>query len=437
MNTTEYNSELFKLLRSSPTAFHAVAFMENELLNHGFLELQENMPWHLQPGNSYFVSREKEAIVAFTAGSDESAIDGYRILAAHTDSPTLRIKPRPEIKAEGYFQLGVEVYGGCLFHPWLDRDLCLAGRVCFHDKLTGLRMQLVDFRKPMLTIPSLALHFDRDANQGKAINAQQHLVPLLATCADHECVDFFTLLKEQIEREHQECQVTEILGFDLFCYDYQAPAYTGVKEDFISSARLDNLLSCCAGVQAIISAGSNRNTLLFCANHEENGSVSATGANGSFFESVLERLADRTEERQIMLRNSFLISLDNSHATHPNYIDKMDKNHHIRLNTGPVIKINANQRYATNSIGSAIFKTICKDAGIPVQEFVMRSDLPCGSTIGPIVSARLGLRTIDIGAASLAMHSIREHTGANDPVLLFRAAKHFLQSDIHKSLGQS
>ncbi len=434
MNFTPYNSNLFSFLFSSPTPFHAVTNIEKHLFQQGFIGLQENERWQLTQGHGYYLTRDNGAVIAFILGSDESCEQGFRMLAAHTDSPCLQIKPRAEIRVGSYLQLGVEVYGGSLLAPWFDRDLSLAGRVCCRMSDGNLGVYLVDFHRPLLTIPSIAIHFDRDANKNGEINQQKHLPPLLSQSVDGQLPDFTTLLLAQIQQEHKKADVAEILSFDMFCYDFQEPAYTGAKNEFISSARLDNLLSCHAGMLALGKAERRKNVLLFCANHEENGSTSASGAHGSFLDSVLERIITDPTSRRIALCNSFLVSMDNAHAAHPNFMEKIDAAHEIHLNKGPVIKLNANQRYATNSISAAIFKNVCKEAEVIPQEFVMRSDLPCGSTIGPITAARLGVRTVDIGAASLAMHSIREHTGAMDPYLLCKSIEQFLRSEAHRKI---
>lgn len=434
MNFTHYNSDLFSFLFSSPTPFHAVANIENNLLLQGFNHLQENEHWQLAKGHAYYLTRDNGAIIAFILGSDETCEQGFRLLAAHTDSPCLQIKPRAEIKTGSYLQLGVEVYGGSLLAPWFDRDLSMAGRVCCRMSDGNLGVLLVNFRRPLLTIPSIAIHFDRDANKNGGINQQKHLPPILSQTVDQQLPDFNTLLLEQTHQEHPEAAVEEILSFDIFCYDFQRPTYIGARNELISSARLDNLLSCHAGMTVLGKAQRTKNALLFCANHEENGSTSASGAQGSFLDAVVERIITDPISRRIALSNSFLVSMDNAHAAHPNFMEKIDSAHEIHLNKGPVIKLNANQRYATNSVSAAIYKHICKEAEVVPQEFVMRSDLPCGSTIGPITSARLGIRTVDVGAASLAMHSIRELTGALDPYLLFRTIEQFLKSDAHKKI---
>jgi len=434
MNITQYNSNLFSFLFSSPTPFHAVANIEDHLLLQGFKRLRENERWQLAKGHAYYLTRDNGAVIAFILGSNETCEQGFRLLAAHTDSPCLQIKPRAEIKTGSYLQLGVEVYGGSLLAPWFDRDLSMAGRVCCRMSDGNLRLLLVNFRRPLLTIPSLAIHFDRDANKKGGINQQKHLPPILSQTIEQQLPDFSTLLLEQIHQEHPVAAVEEILSFDMFCYDFQEPAYIGARNELISSARLDNLLSCHAGMTALGKAERSKNALLFCANHEENGSTSASGAQGSFLDAVVERIITDPISRRIALSNSFLVSMDNAHAAHPNFMEKSDSAHEIHLNKGPVIKLNANQRYATNSLSAAIYKDVCREAEVVPQEFVMRSDLPCGSTIGPITSARLGVRTVDVGAASLAMHSIREHTGASDPYLLYRTIEQFLRSEAHKKI---
>lgn len=435
MEVLEYNTHLFEFLVSSPSPFHAVAGMETTLIANGFTRLEEKELWQLERGRPYFLSKSQGALIAFILGKEESVEDGFRILAAHTDSPCLKLKPRPDFSSGGFQQLGVEVYGGALLAPWFDRDLSLAGRVCCLQDDGRIGLFLVNFRRPLLTIPSLAIHFDKEANRNSPVNQQQHLPPVLGVQGKSPTSDFTSLLLAQIHQEHPHATVTEVLAFDLFCFDSQPPAYIGRNEEMISAARLDNLVSCHAGMMAVSRTEGRKNVMLFCANHEEIGSTSNSGAQSSLLDGLFERLCADNQSRRIALSNSFLVSMDNAHATHPNHLDKIDPRHEICLNKGPVIKHNANQRYATDAASSAIFKVVCRHAGILPQEFVMRSDLPCGSTIGPMTSARLGVPTVDIGVASLAMHSIRELTGARDPLLLFTAVRHFLASDIHKSMA--
>jgi len=433
MSDDQFNQQFFSYLQSSPTPFHAVASIESYLTSHNFSRLREDERWYLEQGHRYFVSRENGAIIAFSLGADDPVGKGFRILAAHTDSPCLQVKPLADVEESSFLKLGVEVYGGCLLNSWFDRDLSLAGRVCCETSDSRLDVLLADFGCAMLTIPSAAIHLDREANTNKSIHKQHHLPPIIAQEIDGLIPNFHSILNEQLEALYPEKTIHKILSFDMFCYDTHPPAYLGHKKEFIAAGRLDNLLSCFVGMKALAGAGNRFSNMLICTNHEENGSVSTTGASGAFIDSVLERIAPDPVTRRMTLHNSFLVSMDNAHATHPNFKDKSDPAHKIVFNRGPVIKINANQRYATNSISSAVYKQICFAANVTPQEFVMRSDMPCGSTVGPITAARLGIKTIDVGAPTLAMHSIREQTGSEDPYLLYKSILKFLEIDSYLS----
>lgn len=434
MNEKKFNHNLFSYLTASPTAFHAVTRIREQLTSDSYSELKENDFWKLKKGKPYFVIRENGAIVAFVLGTEEDVSQGFRMVCAHTDSPCLQVKPRPEISKNSLLQLGVELYGGALVAPWFDRDLSLAGRVNCLSSSNKVITLLIDFNKPLLSIPSVAIHLHREANNNPDINKQEHLVPIIAQEINDQIPNFKDLLLDQIKIEHPKASVKEILSFDIFCNDYQGPSYLGIDDAFIVSGRLDNLVSCYAGMTAMQNLDFKKNCLLFCANHEENGSTSISGAQGPFLDSIFDRILPDVQAKRVALANSFLISMDNAHATHPNYPEKMDKNHDIFLNKGPVIKINANQRYATSSISAAIYKTLCKHAKLSPQEFVMRNDMPCGSTIGPITAARLGIRTIDVGVASLGMHSIREMTGRSDPYFLYQSIRTFMRSNLHNQI---
>lgn len=432
MDLPQFNADLFRFLQSSPTSFHAIETMGQRCRLAGMTELAENQVWgNLVSGKSYYVIRDQGALIAFCLGSATTPGDGFRILATHCDSPALQVKPRAEVSgAAPYLQLGVEVYGAPLLNTWFDRDLALAGRVCYLDQQGALSEALIDFARPLLTIPSLAIHYDREANSQKSVDAQRQLPPLLAQVNQEGGTDFQAMVLGQLKRQYPQVQAREIISFDLFCYDPQPPAILGHGEEFISAGRLDNLLSCHAALTAMEASGNSWNTLLLCANHEENGSTSAIGAQGSFGADILARLLPEIENRQIALRNSFLVSLDNAHALHPNFKDKTDPAHIVHLNGGPVLKLNANQRYATSARSAAVIKVLAREAAVPIQEFVMRSDLPCGSTIGPISAAKLGVSTVDVGAPTLAMHSIRETTGSRDPYQLYQLACRFLGGPI-------
>ncbi len=427
----EYNQQFFPFLTAATSPFHAVSAMAQQLEKRGFSQLTENSRWQLQSGGSYCIVRDDAALIAFTLGKNEQPEEGFRIVGAHTDSPSLQIKPAMEQKgATDLRRLGIEVYGGALLSTWFDRDLSLAGRIFIREE-GKIRRYLLDFARPLLTIPNLAIHLNREANDGVKVDRQNHLSPVFMQREGN----FTIILAEQLRKEYPHiAKNCEIIGFDLFCYDMQAPSFTGAQKEFISAGRLDNLLSCFAALEAITTAKKEKNTLLFCANHEENGSLSTSGADGNFLEAVLQRLLPDKEKFYQAMANSFCVSLDNAHASHPGYPEKRDADHEIFLNHGPVIKYNANQRYATSGQTAAIFNAICEGATLNPQKFVMRSDMPCGSTIGPMTAARLGIKTVDVGAATLAMHSIREFTGALDPWLCYRAVREFYLGNYHRQI---
>lgn len=417
-----FNSELIDFLKCSPTPFHAVATMAISLEQAGYQRLYEADSWQGLDAGQYYVCRNDSAIIAFTKVND-AAETGYKMLGAHTDSPCLKIKPTPEISKNSYYQLGVEVYGGALLNPWFDRDLSIAGRVTFKTSAGEIVSQLIDFEKPVAIIPSLAIHLDRDANKNKTINAQTDLPPLILQLPKDKPLDFRDLLLQYIKTELSKADAAQVLDYELSLYDTQSAAIVGLHNDFISSARLDNLLSCFVGLKALLESDKNQNTLLVCSDHEEVGSMSAAGAQGPFLKSVLERLTDSAENLTRCIDRSMMISADNAHGIHPNFTAKHDDNHGPILNKGPVIKLNSNQRYATNSETSAVFRDLCEQADVPVQSFVVRSDMACGSTIGPITASGLGVKTIDVGVPTFAMHSIRETAGTWDAYYLFRVLK--------------
>ncbi len=284
---------------------------------------------------------------------------------------------------------------------------------------------LVNFKKPVATIPSLAIHLDRDVNQNRSINPQLHLPPIVLQTEEGDKPDFRALLEQKLRSEQGELTVGKVLDYEICFYDTQPSALVGINEDFISAARLDNLLSCYIGLQALLAGSKNKANLLVCTDHEEVGSVSTSGAQGTFLPAVLQRLAQDNESYQRMIQHSLLISADNAHGIHPNYADRHDEQHGPILNKGPVIKSNANQRYATNSQSSARFRQLCELADVPVQDFVVRTDMGCGSTIGPLTASNLGVHTLDIGVPTFAMHSIRELAGSQDTTHLYNALKQF------------
>jgi len=414
--------DLLSFIAKSPTPFHATLNLLNLFKRNKFTVLDEGETWQIKTNKSYVVTRNDSSIIAFRTGADLAA--GINMIGAHTDSPCLRIKPNPQVQKFGYTQLAVEVYGGALLHPWLDRDLSIAGRVSGLKKNGDLFHEIIDFEKPVAMIPSLAIHLNRDANSNSTINEQKHL-PLIFSQSDNpgksKTTDFKAELLKYCGRDAKQ-----ILEYELSCYDTQAPSLVGLNEEFLSAARLDNLLSTYIGARAMLDSKGKQAALFIASDHEEVGSASASGAQGPFLKSVLERITNSAGQLTQTISRSTLISCDNAHGIHPNYADKHDQNHGPILNQGPVIKINNNQRYASNSISSAKFKQLCGANKIPTQTFVVRSDMRCGSTIGPITATEIGIETLDIGAPQWAMHSIRETAGTQDCEYLYKALSAFI-----------
>ena len=429
MNPESFNSGLTAFLDASPSPFHAVASMRQALQSQGFKDLDPTAAWSVGNSNKTLVTRNGSSLIAFRVGNTPLADTGIRIIGAHTDSPCLRIKPMPDIRRSGMHQLGVEVYGGVLLAPWFDRDLSIAGRVTCTDAQGRRLSLLIDFERPIVTIPSLAIHLNRDIHKNRTINPQQEVVPILCDLTDQSEPEFHGMLLDQVQQQHPESNVQAVTDYELSCYDTQGAQQVGIHGDYLASARLDNLLSCYAGLRSLLDAEGEQSILLVCNDHEEVGSASAAGAQGPFLHTVLERLCGDTETLARVLARSLLVSVDNAHALHPNYENKHDPQHQPRLNGGPVIKFNANQRYATNSITAAAFRDLSTRAGVPVQSIAMRSDMACGSTIGPITSTVVGIDTVDVGAPQLGMHSPRETTGWKDPVLLYRVLRELFESE--------
>ncbi len=351
----------------------------------------------------------------------------FTVVGTHTDSPNLRVRANPDVVCAGWSQLGVETYGGLLLNSWLDRDLGLAGRVFLRgEDSTEISEELIRIDQPVLRIPQLAIHLDREIrDKGLNLNPQTHLTPLWALDNLEMNASFGQYLASQLGAQSEQ-----ILSWDIMAFDTQGPAIVGRDGDLIASARIDNLFSTFCAVHALAEVAKESlpsTPVLVLYDHEEIGSESSTGASGSFLSGLLERISatlgrDRNQHLQTMA-DSFVLSVDGAHATHPNYVDKHEPNHHIKMNGGVVIKRNANLRYATDGLGEARFRGICDRAGIPVQVYVHRNDLPCGSTIGPATSAELAVPTVDIGAPQLAMHSIRELAGVADADYLHQAIR--------------
>lgn len=435
MQKDDFNRDLLSFLSQSPTPYHAVKQLSDALEKQGFLRLSESEQWQLSPGHRYYVTRNDSSLIAFIYGHDDITQHGIRMVGAHTDSPCLKVKPNPELKRQGYFQLGVETYGGVLLNPWFDRDLSLAGRISTINEKGQLSHRLIDFKRPIATIPSLAIHLDREANSKRSVNPQTDIPPVLGLCTDNATTDFSEILKAEANQESELPAVDRVLDYDLSFYDTQAPQFVGLNSEFLASARLDNLLSCFIGLQSLLDASGNQSCLLICNDHEEVGSRSACGAQGPMLADFLMRLLPDNEARIRCIQQSMMVSADNAHGIHPNFPTKHDANHGPLLNGGPVIKINANQSYATNSETSALFRWHAEQVEVPLQSFVVRTDMGCGSTIGPITAAEIGVKTLDIGVPTFGMHSIRETAGVDDAWSLYKVLAHFFTQSCNIDLN--
>ncbi|WP_339934826.1 M18 family aminopeptidase [Vreelandella glaciei] len=423
-------TRLCDFLRQSPTPWHAAGNMAARLEQAGFQRLEERANWQLTPGKRYYVIRNDSAIVAFQL--PESELTALRMIGAHTDSPGLHLKPNATQCSAGWLQLGVQVYGGVLLAPWFDRDLGLAGRVHVRHADGHLESVLLNVDRAIAMVPSLAIHLDRDVNSGRPLNPQTQMAPVLM---QSETATLAELLAQWLEEQHG-LRAVEVVDFELGFYDVQPPSLVGVKQELVASARLDNLLSCFIGLEALLDCDGSQGALLVANDHEEVGSASACGAQGPFLTDVLKRINGQLEGKGSekgsdesliqLIQSSLMISCDNAHALHPNFLDKHDERHGPAINGGPVIKVNASQRYATNSVTGALFRDVCREADVPVQSFVTRADMGCGSTIGPITATELGVPTIDVGIPQWAMHSIRETAGTKDVEYLTRALTQFL-----------
>ncbi len=413
-----FSNELIDFIYDSPSAFHAVKAVEDILKENGFERLSILEEWSIEKEGKYYVTKNNSAIIAFVVGKGELEHNGFKMIGTHTDSPTFRIKPNPEMIVEdSYIKLNTEAYGGPILNTWLDRPLSIAGRVTFKsdNPLTPFN-KLINIKKPLLTIPNLAIHMNRDVNKGIELNKQKHTLPILSLINDQ--IEKDNYLKQIIANELNS-DMEDIIDFDLFLYEFEKGKLIGANKEFISSSRLDDLSMVHAGIYSLVQSTPSKSTnIMVCFDNEEIGSRTKQGAASPMFRNVLERIAIALgKNRDQFLRtlcNSFIISADMAHALHPNYVDKHDPVNKPIINKGPVIKINANHKYTTDSDSCAVYEQICKNANIPVQKLVNRSDVKGGSTIGPILSGQLDIRSIDIGNPILGMHSVRELGGVSD-----------------------
>ena len=415
--------DLLDFIDASPSPWHAVETCKARLDAAGFSPLSELDRWSLEVGGRYYVERGGASIIAFIVGDKPAAETGLRLIGAHTDSPGLRLKPKPAEKVGGMLRLGVEVYGGPILATFADRDLALAGRVNVRTA-DGFASHLIRFDRPMLRLPNLAIHMNREVNEaGLKFNKQTEL-PLLMGIADGEAAPE-TRFRQPIA-DALGVEPGDLLTWELNAYDTQKGSFWGIDQEFVADSQLDNLASCHAALSALLAQEDDAaSSLVALFDHEEVGSESAVGAGGSFVGDVLQRLAAACgldgEDQRRMLAASYFISADMAHGWHPNFPAAYEPCHRVLVNGGPVIKRNANQRYATDAASAARFLAICERAGVPCQQYAHRSDLGCGSTIGPIVAARLGIPSVDVGAPMWAMHSVRESAGVLDHAWMIAA----------------
>ena len=433
----ELVSDLLSYIDRSPTPYHAVAESVRRLEATGYRRLPEAEVWNLESGSRHYVVRNEGSLLAFEVGAASPCEAGFRVVGAHTDSPNLRLKPAPDVTAHGYRQLGVEVYGGALLHTWLDRDLSLAGRVAV--RIDGaIRTLLLDFGRPLLRVPNLAIHLNRGVNSdGLKLNAQTHMAPVVGL---GDAPDLEELVVTELRAQRlADLGPGDLLSCELMAYDSQLSGVSGARGEFIHAPRLDNLASCHAGLTALQRAGEGElpahTRVVVLYDHEEVGSRSAGGAAGPLLAEALERIVagHKGGEPQGMARaiaSSRLVSADMAHAVHPNYADRHEPSHRPVIGGGPVIKVNANQAYASDSVTSGLFASLCAEVGVEPQYFVSRTDMSCGSTIGPITAARVGIRSVDVGNPMLSMHSCREMAGTADVEPMIDVLRAFFDSPV-------
>lgn len=416
--------DLLKFLNTSTSPYHAVDNVRKRLLGEGFSHLDEWAVWEPTTGG-HFIERDG-SIIAWYQHENIETSQGLAVIAAHTDSPNLRLKPVLKGRQSGLAQFGIEVYGGVLLNSWLDRDLGISGRVITHDSERGINETLVQINEPLAKIPQLAIHLNRNVNEnGLVLNPHHHLRPIWNDSSS-EITEFLEIISTKAN-----LNLEDIKSWDLMLHDLQPASLVGAERQWISSARIDNLVSCFATINSFLEATKENHLekipVICLFNHEEVGSTSSAGAAGNLLPSAVRKILDNRNISESIAKSK-LISADGAHATHPNYLDKHDLDHEVRMNEGIAIKRNSNERYSTNAHGQAFAQLICERNDIPYQLFSNRSDLACGSTIGPISSANLGIATIDLGVPQLSMHSTRELCGYRDTEYLQNFMFNFLKN---------
>ncbi|KAM6600594.1 hypothetical protein CsatA_020203 [Cannabis sativa] len=446
--------DLLDYLNESWTQFHATAEAKKQLIAAGFHLLNENDEWNLKPGGRYFFTRNMSCLVAFAVGEKYKVGSGFHVIAAHTDSPCLKLKPKSASSKAGYLMVNVQTYGGGLWHTWFDRDLTVAGRVIVRNGNDSYLQKLVKVKKPLLRIPTLAIHLDRTVNKdGFKPNLETHLIPLLASKLETSLdstdknstssKDAHHSMLMKVLSDELSCDVDDIMDIELNICDTQPSCLGGGNNEFIFSGRLDNLASSYCALRALIDSSKSSSDLsseqairmVALFDNEEVGSDSVQGAGAPTMFQAIRRISSGLTDSyasegafERTIRQSFLVSADMAHGVHPNFMDKHEEHHRPMMQKGLVIKHNANQRYATSGITSFLFKEVGKIHNLPFQEFVVRNDMGCGSTIGPILASGVGIRTVDCGIAQLSMHSVREICGKEDIDIAYQHFKAFYKS---------
>lgn len=427
----EISKELLNFIEKSPSCFHAIEAIKEELNNNCFEELLESKAWKLEKGKKYYVTRNSSSVIAFKIGED---LDNYsfNMTASHSDSPVFKIKDNYEIEAaKNYIQLNTEKYGGMLHATWMDRPLSVAGRLVVKEG-NKLVTKLVDVNRDLLLIPNVAIHMNRDANSGMKYNEQVDMLPLFGT-AENAKGAFMDIIAEAADVTKDD-----IVSHDLFLYNRMKSSVWGSKEEFISSPKLDDLQCAFASLKAFISAYSKKSINIYCCfDNEEVGSQTKQGAQSTFLVDILNRinegLGKNKEDYYRAIASSFMLSSDNAHAVHPNHPEKSDPTNRVFMNEGIVIKYNANQKYTTDGVSAALFKTICEKAQVPYQSYTNRSDVAGGGTLGNVATTHVSIKMVDIGLAQLAMHSSYETAGIKDTHYMIKAMEEFYNSHLEET----
>ncbi len=428
-NKIKFAGDLIDFLYESPSAFQAVDNINSALVRKGFKQLHRGETWNLENEGRYFTTKNTSSIVAFTVGTGSIEKEGFKIIAGHTDSPGLKIKPVPEMTGTGnYLKLNVETYGGPILSTWMDRPLSLAGRVVIKsENVMRPDVKFINIKRPILIIPNLAIHLNRSVNEGKEFNKQKDMLPIMNLIGDYFEKDNYLkrILSDELNLEQDK-----IIDFDLYLYEFEKGSIIGMNNEFVSSSRIDDLSMVHAGIDALFSSDISKSTnVMVCFDNEEVGSETKQGAGSPFFKDVLKRITwALSSERDAFFRakiNSFGISADNAHAIHPNLPENYDPIAQPVMNGGPVLKYNANQKYTTDAVSASTFALLAERAGVPIQKYVNKSDIVGGSTLGSILSSQLDIRMVDVGNAMLAMHSIRELCGVDDHYMMKRVFDEF------------